>query len=413
MPAVHASKTLLPRAGSHSSRAWAQLFLALAAFAALGWASPVSAAPVRTPAVERPGRDSTAQVGPKGITAPAAMLVDARTGRVLWGRGQELSRPVASTTKILTALVARKAGDLDRVVTVETTPPVADGIGLAPGDRFTRRQLLWAMLLKSANDAAYVLAADVAGSQEEFVARMNAEARLEGFSKGVTLANVHGLPDSKHRATAAAVSAWSRSLLDDPELSYMARTKYFRLGRFGTEANTNQLLWWDKRVIGVKTGYTDAAGYCLSSALASPDATLVAVLLGAPTDAERFRQSYALLRWGLTRYRPRRVVRAGERAGSIRVPEWDQLVLTVRTASDVTATVLLDAPLERHVVVQPALPTPITTGQVVGAVTIEQEGRTLATADLVVDRSVPTPTFWDRVRLWWRRLFRPRAKVAT
>jgi D-alanyl-D-alanine carboxypeptidase (penicillin-binding protein 5/6) len=339
------------------------------------------------------------------------MVVDARTGRVLWGRGQELSRPIASTTKILTALVARKAGDLDKVVSVDATPPVADGIGLAPGDHFTRRQLLWAMMLKSANDAAYVLAEDVAGSQEEFVARMNAEARLQSAGKGVTLANVHGLPNPKHKATATAVCAWTRSLLDDPELSYIVRTKYYRLGRFGTVANTDQLLWWDKRVVGVKTGYTDAAGYCLSSALVSPEATLVAVVLGAPTDTERFRQSYTLLKWGLTRYRAQRVVRSRQPVGSIPVPEWDELLLTVRARSDATATVLLDAPLSRRVVVQPALATPITTGQVVGAITITQEGRTLATVDVVVDRSVPTPTFWDRVRLWWRRLWGAGAKV--
>lgn len=339
---------------------------------------------------------------PPDTSARAAVVIDARTGRVLWSRKSTQPRAIASTTKILTALVAVESGELDRRVSIDSTPPVGNGsLGLRPGDTLTRRQLIYAMLLKSANDAAYVLAADVAGDQKTFAADMNATAKEIGHAQGVNMRNPHGLPDGDHRGTALAVAHWSRRLLETPELAPVVAARRYRLGgRFGAISNTNWLLYMDHRVIGVKTGYTDAAGYCLAAAGRRPGATLIAVVLGCPTERARFTDASKLLRWAYDRYRTRRVVVGRRGYATTRLPEWGNRRLRAVAASEASATMLLGVPTQREVVALGALKTPVATGQPVGFIRVRQEGLLLATVPLVAAESVPTPSLWDRVRLW-------------
>lgn len=353
---------------------------------------------------------------PTGIKAKSAVLMDARTGRVLWSRKPTQVRAIASTTKILTALVVSQADQLDKKVSIVTTPPVSNGsMSLRPGDALTRRQLLYALLLKSANDAAWVLAVDVAGSQEAFASRMNHLARQIGNAEGVLMSNPHGLPDRDHHATALAVASWSRRLLEDEQLAPIVQSKRFRLGgRFGTIVSTNWLLFKDPRILGIKTGYTDAAGYCLAAAGRRPQATLIAVVLGSPTEQSRFTDAARMLRWGYSRFQTRTVVVADQAYATPLVPDWGDRRVRLVASSQAKATVLIGGPkLERQVVAPKAMGTPIIRGQEAGFVRVTQEGRLLATVPLVAAEPIPAPSFWDRLRLLLYSLFRRRVAVGS
>lgn len=347
------------------------------------------------------------------VQAKAIVVMDRASGRILYASNPGAKRAIASTTKILTALVAREVGDLDRQVAVETTPTVWNGIlGLAPGDSLTRRQLIYAMLLKSANDAAYVLAQDISGSQADFADRMNDLARRMKTGE-VHMSNPHGLPDASHRGTARAVAIWSRALLADPVLAAMVRTKSHRLGRFGVVENTNLLLWRDRRVTGVKTGYTDAAGYCLSASAATSDGAVIAVVLGAPSDSVRFRGTESLLGWGLSLYRPRLLVSGGRDYARPEVAEWDDRRTRLVAARDASPTVLSVAPVEETVLAPSVAPVPMRRGEELGQVRLTQNGRLVATVPLVAAENVPRPDFWDRIGMLFRRLFGRPAPYAT
>lgn len=330
--------------------------------------------------------------------------MDKGTGRILWSRRGEQSGPIASTTKILTALVVSRDGELDRLVSIPATPPLSEGtIGLAPRDTFSRRQLLYAMLLPSANDAAYVLADDVGGSQAGFVADMN-QLALELGTRDVHMTNPHGLPEGNPRATALAVARWARILLDDPELSRIVRTRSYRLGRFGVLRNTNRLLWSDPRVVGVKTGFTNPAGYCLVAAGRVPSSTVITVVLGEPSNVARFKDSATLLKWAYGLYRPEAVVSAGSQYATASLPDWGEKRVRLVAATDSTAVVIGGVPERVEIIAPPAVPTPVRKGQTLGFVRVTQGPRTLANVALVAAQPVAAPSVFDKIRILWERV---------
>jgi serine-type D-Ala-D-Ala carboxypeptidase (penicillin-binding protein 5/6) len=324
--------------------------------------------------------------------------MDADSGRVIWSyRGGE-PRPIASTTKILTALVVSAAGDLDNMVSIDSTPPLYDGtIGLGPSDHLTRRQLLYLMLLPSANDAAYVLAKDVGGTEQAFVDSMNAYAkRLD--TQNVHMTTPHGLPDPNHKATADALARWSQALLKDPVLSEIVRTKTYRAGRFKV-TNTNWLLWTDPQIIGIKTGYTDAAGYCLVAAARTPWTTLISVILGEPVDMYRFRDSEKLIGWAETRYHPTPMVDMGRVYALPAVPAWNGLPAPLVAQSQMTTIALDDASFRTEVVAPTVVEPPIRKGEVLGFLRLYDSDRVVGSVPLVAQSSIRSPSWVESLRL--------------
>jgi len=236
----------------------------------------------------------------RGVKVRAGIVVDARTGRVLWGHRERREMPIASLTKVMTALEAVRAGSFSHVVTV---PKGWLGIGgsslyMKPGQKITVRKLLTGLLMVSGNDAANVLARVRAGSVESFVTRMNQRAQALGLA-GTRFSNPSGLNDKGNHSTAADLAVMVRELLKDPVLSAIVRTKTEKAPHNVTWVNHNKLLFRYDGALGVKTGYTDLSGPCLAAAARRDGRTLIVILLNARGD--EFGMAERMLDWGFRR----------------------------------------------------------------------------------------------------------------
>lgn len=239
------------------------------------------------------------------IRAASYLLLDARTGQHLAGRSFETTRPVASTQKLVTALVVLDAGNLDKMVRVQASDVAVEPtrLGIKPGEVYSRRELLYAFLVKSANDVANVLARDNAGSISAFAAKMNAKVRSLGCTSS-NFKNPHGLTVGGQYSTArdmarVAMAAYRNSVIRDV---VRRRTFDFQFasGRVQTLKNTNELLGRMPECNGMKTGYTVASDRCLISSAASGGREVILVQLGTKTkyiwDDARIMMSWGLYR---------------------------------------------------------------------------------------------------------------------
>jgi D-alanyl-D-alanine carboxypeptidase (penicillin-binding protein 5/6) len=234
-----------------------------------------------------------------GVEAAAYALIDADTGKVLAGANVDQQLAVGSLMKLLTAYVVMQAGDPTKTVVVPDLDVVQDEsiIGLAPGMRYDRALLLRALLVVSAGDAAQALAVDVSGSEAAFVDQMNKAAAELGLAETVA-ANETGLDADGAHSSAGDVAELARVLLQDPTFRDTVDNTTAKL--FGkTRPATNQaFLTGYPGATGVKTGHTTQAGYCLAASATRDGRSLIAVVLGTPTQAARTAQAEAVLDWG-------------------------------------------------------------------------------------------------------------------
>jgi len=258
---------------------------ALAASAALGAAAPAARASV----------SSVSATGPSGVAAWSAAVENAATGKLLWSRGLNTERPMASITKVMTAYLVIKAGHLDRKITIPAAVTGyvrahnASSAGLRPGDRLTARQLLYALLLPSGADAAYTLAKAYGPGLSRFVTRMNATARLLGMRR-THFSNFDGLPyptSYSNYSTAANLLALGRAAMRLPVFrTVVAKRSYGLAAGSGHHAyrwkNLNPLLGRYPGAIGIKPGYTGAAGQCLLFEATRHGHTVIGVTLHSP-----------------------------------------------------------------------------------------------------------------------------------
>ncbi len=237
------------------------------------------------------------------IQARAAVVMESSTGRVLYAKNPELRLMPASTTKLMTALVAIERVNIKDVVTVSR-----NAVNVAPtksgfkeGDRVTVETLLYAALMKSANDAAVALAEAAAGTEEQFVQLMNRKALALGATD-TKFINPNGLPGKGQYTTAYDLSKIMRQAIKHPVLKEILGT---RAAELSTEAgktvyvkNTNKLLWSDDELLGGKTGFTNAARHCFVCAGERESNTLIVALLGAPSRTELWKETEDLMAFG-------------------------------------------------------------------------------------------------------------------
>ncbi|MBW3662952.1 MAG: serine hydrolase [Actinobacteria bacterium] len=236
---------------------------------------------------------------PPPVSASAYVVVDVATGQQLAAREADRLRPVASTIKILTALSVLRRARLDEVVTVgeEVETAAGAGVGLQPGDQWTVEQLLQAMIARSGNDAAVALAAHVGGSVDRFVGLMRADAGSMGL-EGIQLDDPTGLSD-RNRLSARHLAALARAALADPEFRRVSTLASVDLPRGGPQTTRNLLLLNYPDATGIKTGQTAAAGWSIVGSAERRDREVVAVVLDAAGDEDRFTDAAALLTHGL------------------------------------------------------------------------------------------------------------------
>lgn len=235
------------------------------------------------------------------IFARSAILIDARSGRTLFQKNADQKGPVASTQKLLSALVILEDGDLDRPVTItrEDTLVEPAKLGFRAGEVYTRRALLKAFIIKSENDAAAALARDVAGTTEAFSDRMNSKAWSLG-ARSSYFTNPHGLPAAQY-STARDIARVAFHAYREPVLRQMMATPsklfVFTSRRTKLLKNTNKLLGTYLPVNGMKTGYTIASGRCLVASASFGGRELIFVQIGSRTQFI-FDDAETMLRWG-------------------------------------------------------------------------------------------------------------------
>ena len=246
-----------------------------------------------------------AEVSAPSLSAKSAVLIEADSGTVILSRNADLRLPMASTTKIMTALVALELAAPDTVITVDACAVGVEGssIYLVEGEELTLEQLLYALLLESANDAAVAIAVGLAGSVEAFAAHMNEKARALGLSD-THFENPHGLDGETHYTTAYELAKITQAVLANGLLRTIVSTRKTTIPHAGTDGvrllvNHNKLLRLYDGCIGVKTGFTQKSGRCLVSAAERDGVTLIAVTLHAPDD---WRDHTALFDYGFTQF---------------------------------------------------------------------------------------------------------------
>ena len=243
-----------------------------------------------------------------GVPAPqvhgaSAIVVDVQSGRVLYNKNSRERRAVASTQKLLTALLVAESGNLDAPVTIKpedtTAPPTK--LYVKAGHVYSRRELMQALLLRSSNDVARALARDNAGSVEAFAEKMNRRARSMGAMSS-NFINPNGLPADGQYSTARDMAIIARNAYAHPEIRQMVATKraefHFADGRVREMVNTNRVLHTASYCNGMKTGYTDAAGHCLVASGRANGKDVITVILGS-NKARVWNDSQKLLEWGL------------------------------------------------------------------------------------------------------------------
>lgn len=240
---------------------------------------PVATAPANAPAVW--------PASAPDLRAQSAIMIDARTGEVLFQKHADERRQVASTQKLLTGLLVARRGNLDSMITIqpEDTRVEPTKLGLRPGERYSRRSLLEAIMVKSSNDATAALARDHSGSEAEFAGRMNATAWDLG-ARNSLFANCHGLPAAQF-STARDIARIAFYAYRNPDLRQMMKQQQsvFRHnnGRVSVLKTTNKLLGRSEAYTGMKTGFTNAAGRCLVSSGRINGREVILVQLGSRT----------------------------------------------------------------------------------------------------------------------------------
>jgi D-alanyl-D-alanine carboxypeptidase (penicillin-binding protein 5/6) len=252
--------------------------------------------------------DTTAapKLGPDGVPvthAASVMVLDARTGAVLYEKNADEHRPAASTQKLLTALIVTESGNLTQPVTVDVSDTWAEPVKLniQPGETYRRADLLQVMLIHSVNDVARCLARDNAGSIEAFADKMNRKAEQLGMTQS-HFVNPNGLPIPDQYSTARDMSKVAFAAYHNSIIRGIVCQKdvYFQYsdGRVRKFDNTNHVLLKYPLCNGMKTGYTEAAGHCLISSASNGSREIISVVLG--DNGYVWKDSYALLEWGLS-----------------------------------------------------------------------------------------------------------------
>jgi serine-type D-Ala-D-Ala carboxypeptidase (penicillin-binding protein 5/6) len=271
--------------------------------------SPTPVPPTPTP-LPTPKPMLTVKGAPPTVSATASFLIDMDTGNILENVNGYKPLPMASTTKIMTALIAIESGQLDQSVTVTQdelaqVPADASSAGLVVGETFTLKDLLYALMLPSGDDAALVIADDLGGTTANFVTRMNLFAqRLRLFQTHYT--NPHGLNligDQEHYTSASDLARLAEYAMHITLFAQIVHTQNYILSttqqhRAHDWINTNTLLASYPGLIGIKTGHTDAAGWCLVFAATRKNHHLLGVVLNDPTQQLRDQDAVTLLNWG-------------------------------------------------------------------------------------------------------------------
>jgi D-alanyl-D-alanine carboxypeptidase (penicillin-binding protein 5/6) len=369
---------------------------------------------IAAPALAQPSPAATAIPAPNAAAA-AWLVTDVTSGQVLAGQNADERRDPASLTKLMTAYVVFEALRAKTIVPSQMVA-VSERAWKAEGSRMfiePRRavsvdELMRGMIVQSGNDASIALAELTAGTEEAFVQKMNAEAARLGMTN-TRFANVTGLSHPQHYSTAADLAKVAAALIRDyPEYYPLYSQKEFRYNNI-TQPNRNRLLWSDPNVDGMKTGHTEAAGWCLVATAHRGDRRVLAVVLGASSDAARASEAQKLLNWGFQAFDTVQLYQSGKQVTTLRVWKGEQPEVPAGFLADRYLTLPKGKADKLAVTMQAEEPlvAPVARAQRVGTVKVSLEGKPMAEFPMIALEDVPLASFlgrsWDSIRLWFKK----------
>lgn len=342
------------------------------------------------------------------LAVKSACLMDADTGTVIYQQDAHKELPPASVTKIMTMLLAMEAEDAGKVkltdqVTISDRAASMGGsqMYMEPGEVHTLEELLQGIAMVSANDACVAVSEYIAGSEEVFVEKMNQRAEALGM-RDTHFVNTNGLPVADHYTSAYDIAVMSRELLKHEETkpwftTWQAEIKVGLPGKekpFGL-TNTNKLLKAYPGACGIKTGFTQEAGYCLSAAAAKENTTLIAVVLGAETSKSRTEEISKLLNFGFASYESVVLAEKGEKVKEVQIDKGEPYHFYAVTGEKAVAFVRKGegTSVKKKVVIEKNIRLPLKKGGKVGRMDIYSGEKKIGSCTLVSDRAVEKADF--------------------
>lgn len=342
------------------------------------------------------------------LSIPTGFL-SSMDGRELWARDPTSRVAMASTTKIMTAVVVLEHAKLDDIVTVDRQAAMVgqSSMGLIVGEQFTVAELLKGVLVQSGNDAATLIAEHVGGTVPGFVSMMNAKAAALDL-QNTHYVNPHGLDAPGHCTSAADLVSLARYAMRNPLFrdvvgTFTAKVRSNRYTHVLTSHNT--LLKTYPGAEGVKTGNTNHAGFAIVFAAKRNGVELIGAVMGAATEGDRAKQTARLFDWGFAHYRSTEVAHAGGVAGYVPISDYLERSTAAVTAETTSVPVFdLAGPVKRKIELLPSVPAPVKAGDRLGTVTLYQGSSILAQLPLVAAKDIPAPDLWQRVVFFFTRI---------
>jgi serine-type D-Ala-D-Ala carboxypeptidase (penicillin-binding protein 5/6) len=386
------------------------LIVAARSHAATRPAAPVAPVTPATPPVvlQAPGAPAA-----PSVAAASWILVDTLSGQTLGAANADERRDPASLTKLMTAYVAFAALRAKTIVPSQMVN-VSERAWKAGGSRMfieprkavSVDELLHGVIIQSGNDASIAIAELVGGTEEAFVDKMNQEAARLGMT-ATHFTNADGLPDPQHYSTAADLAKLTVALIRDfPEYYPLYSEKEFRYNNI-TQSNRNRLLWTDPYVDGVKTGHTEAAGFCLVASAKRGERRLVSVVLGAASDSARAAESQKILNWGFQSFDTVSLYQSGKPVTALRVWKGTKRDVDAGFRADRYLTLPKGKADKLALTLESKEPlvAPVLDGQNVGTVKVSLEGKPMAEFPLLALEEVPLANLFgravDTVKLWF------------
>ena len=351
---------------------------------------------------------------PPRVEARAWMLLDVSSGQVLASRNEDQKLDPASLTKLMTAYVvfdALKSGKLKSGQSFKVSDYAASAAGARmfakPGQEIRIDDLLMALVVQSGNDAALALAEGVAGSEEAFVEMMNAQAGKLGLAS-TQFRNAAGHTQPGHYSTArdmTRLANWLIFSFPEQYRRYYAQREFTFNGV--TQQNRNRLLWLDPQVDGVKTGYSQAAGYCLIASASRSKRRLIATVMGARSDTDRGMYAQKLLNYGFLETESQRYYRGGQAVAKIPVYKGSSREVGIGFLKDFSLTTQkgVSSRIKAQIITRQPYIAPLKKGQAMGTLRLTLDGETVGDYPLVALNDVPVAgwfgRFWDGIRLLW------------
>lgn len=353
---------------------------------------------------------------PPQISAESYLLVDARTGKVIAEKNSEQRLPPASLTKIMSSYIAASelergtiSHDDDVDISVKAWQMGGSKMFVQEGTKVKLADILRGIVVQSGNDATVALAEHIAGSEDSFVDIMNQQARNLGMTN-TNFVNTTGWPNENHYTTASDLAKLTVALINDyPEHYKLYKEKYFTFNDI-RQPNRNSLLWRDSSVDGVKTGHTDAAGYCLVSSAQQDGMRLVAVVMKTDSEEARARESQKLLTYGFRYYETIPLYDANKSLNTVRLWGGSQDSLSLGIGEDVVITLPRGSreDLSAEMDVDSVIRAPVEKGQNLGELTVSRSDEVVYQGPLIalhkVEQGGLFTRLWDAIYLFFLQL---------